>query len=75
MEGNLKNLTDYKKGDRVVYIPKHAYGDISHPDAKAGTVSSVTIYYIFVRFDIYVERLGWKGATSQACRIEDLIKL
>ncbi len=69
------DLQSLEKGDRVAYIPMHAYGDIDHPDVMCGTISSLNDFYAFVRFDIYVERLGWDGATSQACKAEDLVKL
>lgn len=58
--------------DRVAYIPMHAGGDKTHPDVEYGTVSSVNDKYVFVRFDKQVEKLGWSGATSQACDPEDL---
>lgn len=52
---------------RVAYIPNHADGDINHPDVEYGYVSSRNNYYIFVRFDYQVNKLGWDETTSQAC--------
>jgi hypothetical protein len=58
-------LADFRRGDRVRYIPNHAHGDSHHPDCQTGTVTSVSVMYVFVRF---------KGETSEACDAEDLIK-
>lgn len=60
-------VANYKPGDRVIYIPNHANGDRAHPDCMRGTVSSTNDYFVFVRFDEHVARLGWDGATSQSC--------
>lgn len=60
-------LDDFKAGMRVAYIPMH------DPEAKEhGKVSSVGSKYVFVRFDEQVDKLGWDGATSQACDPSDL---
>lgn len=32
----------YKEGDKVIYIPVYANGDINHPNCERGTVSSVS---------------------------------
>ena len=64
----------FARGDRVRYVPHHAYGDIGHPDCEFGTVSSVNDSGVFVRFDKQVAHLGWDGATSQHCRRDDLRK-
>jgi hypothetical protein len=58
-------LADFKRGDRVRYIPGHAHGDSHHPDCHTGTVTSVSVHFVFVRF---------KGEKSEACDAEDLIK-
>ena len=52
---------------RVIYVPGHAEGDIRHPDAEHGTVSSVNSMYAFVKFDKQLSRFGWEGTTSQSC--------
>lgn len=45
-------MIDYKKGDKVRYIPNHANGDSKHPDCENGVVSSVNSYgTIFVKYD------------------------
>lgn len=62
----------FRVGERVVYIPGHAEGDISHPDCECGKVSSTNEKFVFVRFDQHVKKFGWDGATSQACDPSDL---
>lgn len=66
------NLT---AGDRVVYVPLHAKGDVNHPDCEHGRISSFGgIGNVFVKFDAQVERLGWDGTTSQSCDACNLVK-
>ena len=48
----------------VTYIPNHANGDASHPDAERGHISSFNDTYIFVRF---------RAPNGQACRPENLV--
>lgn len=63
-----------KAGDRVIYIPYHAYGDRTHPDCERGRISSFNSKgEPFVRFDKQVTRLGWDGATSQACNLDTIV--
>lgn len=66
---------DFRPGQRVRYIPGHAYGDMCHPDCEDGTVSSLGEDNVRVRFDKHVGRLGWDGATAQACTPDDLVLL
>ena len=65
----------FKPGDRVVYVPMHADGDRRHPDCEHGKVSSVSERsgIVFVKFDPRVARLGWDGATAEACDAETLV--
>lgn len=63
-----RTVKDFQAGQRVVYIPNHAQGDNKHPDCEHGKVSSVNDSCVFVRFDKYVQRFGWDGATSQGCQ-------
>ena len=62
-------------GDRVIYVPMHAYGDRTHSDCEHGKVSSVSAdgRTVFVRFDASVSRFGWDGTTAQACYPESLV--
>ncbi len=63
----------FKPGDRVVYLPTHADGDVDHPDCEWGTVSSIgRVENVFVKFDQQVSKFGWEGATSQSCDERDL---
>lgn len=64
--------TVFKVGDRVRYVPTHAYNDQGHPDCETGVVTSLGPRSVFVRFDKQVARLGFDGATSQGCYPEDL---
>ena len=53
-------VSDFNSGDKVEYIDFDGAAD-------PGTVSSIGEKYVFVRFDKQVKKLGWDGATSQAC--------
>lgn len=55
-------------GDRVIYIPTHAEGNINHPDCEYGTISSWNDTYIFVK---YVKN-GIPQMTAQATDPRDL---
>jgi hypothetical protein len=69
-------LEEAKSGvSRVAYVPRHAEGDMEHPDVEQGVVSSVNSKYVFVKFDKHLTRLGWDGTTSQACDPDDLVLL
>jgi hypothetical protein len=57
-----------KPGDRVIYVPTHAKGDLNHPDSERGVVSSLNDTYVFVKYI----RHGILQETSQATRYEDL---
>lgn len=35
----------FKKGDHVLYVPRHARGSCDHPDCQKGVVSSVNDKY------------------------------
>lgn len=65
--------SDFSPGERVVYVPTHAEGDLRHPDCEQGAVSSVNDHTVFVKFDQYVKKFGWDGATSQGCDPCDLV--
>lgn len=40
----------FKEGDRVVFVPECAKGDVTHKDCKRGVVGSVSPHYVFVRY-------------------------
>ncbi len=62
---------DFNAGDRVLYVPNHAHGDVTHPDCERGIVSSNNGVNVFVR---YYTRHGELSLTAQATRPDDLVK-
>ena len=73
----MKQTRDFKKGQRVRYIPAHAEGDISHPDCNNGVVSSINDKWVFVKYDTpdLVMRSGDEPYTAAATSPKDLIWL
>jgi hypothetical protein len=71
----LKQLFDFQKGMRVRYIPGHALDDENHKDCEDGTVSSIGVTSVFVKFDKQLRKFGWDGTTSQSCNPHDLVYL
>lgn len=67
-------MTDFKAGDRVLYIPTHAKSNRLHPDVETGTVTSVNQHgNVFVRYDLSAFRRGNPvDAPGIATRPEDL---
>lgn len=63
-------LSDFKPGDRVKYVPYHAHGNRQHMDCEDGEVSSVNSTYVFVRF----VKQGLMQRTGQACLPNQLVK-
>lgn len=51
-----------KVGDKVLYVPGHANGDMLHRDCEEGTVSSIGPL-IFVKF----------GKSIKSCHPRDLV--
>lgn len=58
--------TNFKVGDEVTYIPRHAKNDENHPDRELGRVTSINDEFVFVR---YGNKTG-----SQATSPNDLVK-
>ncbi len=71
----IDKFKEAKHQARVRYIPSYARGDAKHLGCADGRISSVNDRFVFVRFDKAVGRLGWDGATSQACDPADLVLL
>lgn len=70
--------TDYKKGDRVRYIPPpHAQEDIDHKDCQNGVVSSINNKWVFVKYDNLAGIMitGDEPYTAQATDPNRLIKM
>lgn len=73
-ENELIATAIFEMGDRVIYIPMHAFDDRGHPDCERGCVSSIDGNgNVFVRFDGAVGRHGWAGATAENCSPETLV--
>ncbi len=64
MEANL-NLDEAEPKQVVFY---------NHFDSRSemGVVSSKNERFVFVKFSKQLQKFGWDGTTSQACRPEDL---
>jgi len=56
---------EFKVGDKVIYVPRHAKGDKSHTDCEYGEITSMNDLYYFVRYG--------KRIHSQATDKGDLI--
>ena len=74
------NANDFKPGDMIRYIPRHAHGEKEHPDCEDGIVTSVGSSYVFCRFVCNDSNGGkrysgkWRTvANSEACDPDDLI--
>jgi hypothetical protein len=65
-------LDSFIPGMRVHYVPRHALGNLNHPDCEKGTVSSKGRFLVFVKFDKQTAKFGWDGTTANGCRPEDL---
>lgn len=40
----------YRRGDKVCYVPRHAHGNLAHPDVEIGVVSSTNNDVVFVKY-------------------------
>jgi hypothetical protein len=71
-----KDQVNFKKGDKVRYIPLHADGDKRHIDCENGVVSSILDLTVFVKYDNAecVMETGDEPFTAQATDPLDLIK-
>ena len=65
---------EFKKGQRVVYTPHHARGDVNHPDCEKGVVSSANEKFVFVKYDnaMCIMVTGDEPYTAQATLPENL---
>lgn len=69
-------ISDFKKGDCVRYIPTHANEDPKHEDCENGIVSSVNKKYVFVKYDnaMCIMTTGDEPYTAAATKPENLIR-
>ena len=72
-------LSRFERGDQIAYIPRHAKGDINHPDVEYGFVTSVRGNMVFCRFWYNVRGGRHQGelrttANSQSVRRELLVR-
>ena len=69
-------VEEFKKGDKVRYIPHHADGDSRHEDCENGVVSSTNEKIVFVKYNnaMCIMTTGDEPYTSQTTKPEDLIK-
>jgi len=65
----MMNATDFKPGDKVIYIPGIAHGDLQHEACERGVVSSTNAVNVFVRY----YRNGVLQATAESTSPEDLV--
>lgn len=64
---------DFKRFDRVKYIPAHAQGNEDHQDCEIGTVSSSgDVGLVFVKFDNDIWGTDWSDAQSKGCERSSL---
>ena len=67
---------DFKKGERVRYIPTHA-ANAQSKDCQNGVVSSINDSWVFVKYDNLMSIMitGDEPYTAQATSPEDLVKI
>jgi len=70
-------MEDFKKGQRVRYVPNHAKGALGHPDCQNGVVSSVNDTFVFVKYDnlMGIMVTGDEPYTAQATKPGNLIRI
>ncbi|MDD5547113.1 MAG: hypothetical protein PHO67_08185 [Candidatus Omnitrophica bacterium] len=70
----MSKLSEFSHGMRVLYVPHHANGDVTHPDCQRGVVSSVGSKFVFVKYDCAAGMMmtGDEPFTAQATDPEDL---
>lgn len=66
---------DFKKGDKVTYIPSHAKGNRHHIDCENGVVSSINNKWVFVKYDnsMCIMITGDEPYTAQSTDPNELI--
>ncbi len=71
----MNNISDFKKGQKVLYIPLHAYGNETHSDCEKGVVSSTNECFVFVKYDCLACTMitGDEPYTAQATKPDMLV--
>jgi hypothetical protein len=70
----MEKKPKFEKGDKIIYVPLHAEGDINHPDCERGYVTSVSkIGTVFCRY-FYPDGRLRTVANSEGCDPDMLIK-
>ncbi len=69
-------MKDFQHGDRVLYVPNHVNGDVTHPDCQKGIVSSTNEHFVFVKYDCpaCIMVTGDEPYTAQATKRENLVR-
>ena len=69
-------MNNFKKGDKVTFIPNHAFDDPNHEDCQDGVVSSVNDHYVFVKYNCALGEAitGDEPWTAQSTKRENLVK-
>ena len=67
--------SDFKKGMKVRYVPKHAHGDTKHKHCENGVVSSVNDRWVFIKYDnlMCTMTTGEEPYTAAATDPNDLV--
>ena len=70
-----KRSLKFNKGDRVIYVPKHANGNRNHKDCEHGIVYSLTEEFVFVKYDNAECKMltGDEPYTPRATKKDDLV--
>jgi len=68
-------LSEAKPRLPVMWVPLHANGDVRHKDCETGVISSANDEFVFVKFTPQIAKLGFDGATAQACKPEQLVDI
>jgi len=79
----MEKTSDFKKGDKVRYVPNHANGNIHHPRCKDGVVSSHNPLFVFVKYyHTLANGIKWppietgdEPYTAAATKVENLVRI
>ncbi len=66
-------MTNFKRGDQIVYIPTHANGDKNHQDSEHGFVDRAGVSAIFCRYWSQAYGTLRTRANAEATDIKNLV--